>query len=171
MNLDLDGAVLKLDAHRHLQLHDAQGTCIHVHWGELWITQEGDSRDRIVRTGESFEISNPGMTLLSALSAAGVSVMKECRELAVGLATRFAAADRPAPDSVVPLEVNARDSNVAADASRAGSLRPERAYPGVSEIEWHMEHAKALQAAYIAEVVSRGWKALRRAVSALREIA
>ena len=169
MNLDLDGAVLKLDAHRHLRLHDAQGTCIHVHWGELWITQEGDSRDRIVKTGESFEISNPGMTLLSALSAAGVSVMKECRELAP--AAGFAAAERRAPDGVVPLEVTARGSNATADASRADSLRRNRAYPGVSEIEWHMEHAKELQAAYIAEVVSRGWKALRRVLGGVRKIA
>ncbi len=166
MNLDLDGAVLKLDAHRHLQLHDAQGTCIHVHWGELWITQEGDSRDRIVKTGESFEVSNPGMTLLSALSAAGVSVMKECRELAVGLAAGLAPADRR--DGVAPLGATGRGSNITADASRADSLPPNQAYPGMSEIEWHMEHAKALQAAYIAEVVSRGWNALRRAFAGRR---
>jgi hypothetical protein len=167
MNLDLDGAVLRLDAHGHLRLHDAQGTCIHVHWGELWITQEGDVRDRIVKTGESFEISKPGMTLLSALSAAGVSVMKECRELGVA-AARFAAAKRRAADSVVPLEVTVRASNVTADASRADSFPQNRAYPGVSEIEWHMEHAKALRTAYIAEAVSRGWKALRRALSGVR---
>jgi hypothetical protein len=169
MNLDLDGAVLKLDANRHLRLRDAQGTCIHVRWGELWITQEGDSRDRIVGTGESFEISKPGTTLLSALSVAGVSVMKDCRELAVGLATRFAPTDRR--DGVARLEVSARDSNITADASRADSLPPNRAYPGVSEIEWHMEQAKALQAAYIAEVVSRGWKALRPALGGGRRIA
>jgi hypothetical protein len=171
MNLDLDGAVLKLDAHRHLRLRDVQGTCIHVHWGELWITQEGDSKDRIVKAGESFEVSNLGMTLLSALSAAGVSVMKECRELGVAPAAGFAPAGRRAPDSVVPLEVTARDSNVTANASRADSLRPERAYPDVAELEWHIEHAKDLRAAYIAEAVSRGWKALRRALSGVRKIA
>ncbi len=148
MKIDPDD-VLRLNPHGNLRLRDAQGTCIHVHWGELWITQEGDSRDRIVKTGESFEISNPGMTLLSALSAAGVSVLKKCRELGVAPAAGIAAAERRGADSV----------------------RANRPYPDVAEIEWHVEHAKNLRAAYLAEAVSHGWQALRRAVNAVRESA
>jgi len=170
MKIDPDD-VLRLNPNGNLRLRDAQGTCIHVHWGELWITQEGDSRDSIVKTGEAFEISNPGMTLLSALSAAGVSVLKKCRELGVAPAAGFAAAKRRGADSMVPPEATARDSNVTAEASRADSIRPERPYPDVAEIEWHVEHAKNLRAAYLAEAVSRGWQALRRVVSAVRESA
>ncbi len=174
MNNDLNAVILRLNSHRNLQLRDAQGDCIHVHWGDLWITQEGDSRDHIVKAGESFAIRNPGTTLVSAFGEAGVSVIEKCQESGVAPAARVDAAELPATraavDTDLPLDATGRDLQVAADDLNADSFRLNQPHPGVAEIEWHVENAKNLRAAYFAEIVGRGWNALRRAVGIVREI-
>ena len=78
MNVEIYDAILKLDQHSHLRLNDARGDCIYVHWGRVWITREGDIKDHIVNSGESFEIADFSGVVLTPMNDAGVSVMKRC---------------------------------------------------------------------------------------------
>jgi hypothetical protein len=57
-----------------LRIDDEPGTVIHVWWGALWITQEGDARDYYVTAGQSFTVSRNGTALATAMSRAAVSV-------------------------------------------------------------------------------------------------
>ena len=72
MNNEIDNAILRLDQHRNLSLRQANGDCIHVHWGRVWVTHTGDLRDYVVSSGESLAIDRPGKTVLTAISDAGV---------------------------------------------------------------------------------------------------
>ena len=78
MNIELDDAILKLDQHRDLSIREADGDCIHVHWGRVWVTRGGDTRDHVINGGESLAIDGFGTTVLTAMNDAGISVMKRC---------------------------------------------------------------------------------------------
>ena len=57
-----------------LRIVDGHGTTVTVSRGGLWITQEGDRRDRYVGAGGSFRIDAPGLTLISALRRSVISL-------------------------------------------------------------------------------------------------
>ena len=48
------------------RIEDGRGILVYVWEGELWITQEGDKRDYIVRGGEWFRVDRDGSALLHA---------------------------------------------------------------------------------------------------------
>jgi hypothetical protein len=50
----------------YARIEDGRGILVYVWEGELWITQEGDLRDYIVRGGEWFRIEREGASLLHA---------------------------------------------------------------------------------------------------------
>ena len=50
-----------------LRLQDAVGRHIGVVSGTVWITQENDSRDRVLGAGESFRVDHGGLALVSPL--------------------------------------------------------------------------------------------------------
>lgn len=56
------------------QLHTWNGNhighVIEAREGTLWLTQDGDSRDIILRPGQSFRLTRPGRTIAQSLSAA-----------------------------------------------------------------------------------------------------
>jgi ferric-dicitrate binding protein FerR (iron transport regulator) len=58
---------MHLDAGHFLQVHDGKGVCVDVAQGQVWITQEGDVRDLVLRAGESWRIDRDGLTLIQAL--------------------------------------------------------------------------------------------------------
>ena len=60
------GSVLRID--------DEPGTTIHVWWGGLWVTQEGDARDYYLTAGQSFTVDRRGTALASAMHSAQISV-------------------------------------------------------------------------------------------------
>ncbi len=82
MNIEIDDAILRLGENRNLTLQNNSGACVHVHWGRVWITREGDSKDHIVGSGESLAIGRAGATVLTAMSDSGVSVMQRCNRVA-----------------------------------------------------------------------------------------
>lgn len=51
-------------------LHTHKGQRIECRTGQLWITQDGDSRDVILGSDESFTLDRSGRTLVSALEDA-----------------------------------------------------------------------------------------------------
>jgi hypothetical protein len=49
-----------------VRIEDGAGILVYVRQGELWITQEGDSRDHFVSPGRWFRLERHGVTLLYA---------------------------------------------------------------------------------------------------------
>ena len=66
-NLDLvRGSMVRID--------DGQGMMVRVVSGEVWITEEGDPRDRFVTAGRYVRIVSSGVTLVSALRRSSIAV-------------------------------------------------------------------------------------------------
>jgi len=65
------GRPFKLGRYGALPLTDARGTRVCSLRGTLWITQEGDSEDHIVGSGEDFTVNRDGVTLVTAVEGPG----------------------------------------------------------------------------------------------------
>jgi|KBSMisStaDraftv2_1062788.scaffolds.fasta_scaffold59404_2 hypothetical protein len=63
-----------------LRIDDAAGTLVYVWEGELWITQEGDTRDHFVSPGRWFRIERDGTSLLYATRSTRVTLTPARRE-------------------------------------------------------------------------------------------
>lgn len=74
MDLNLKCPDLALGPHDVLRLDDAAGTRIAARSGELWITEEGESRDFVLHAGESRIVGRDGRTLVQALVPSRVSL-------------------------------------------------------------------------------------------------
>jgi hypothetical protein len=53
-----------------LGIDDGRGLQLRIAAGTIWITQQGDMRDVILREGQSFVIDRPGRTVVQALDKA-----------------------------------------------------------------------------------------------------
>jgi hypothetical protein len=51
-------------------LHTRKGQRIECRTGQIWVTQDGDARDVILGSDESFTLDRSGRTLISALEDA-----------------------------------------------------------------------------------------------------
>jgi hypothetical protein len=49
-----------------LRIADGQAHVVDVFQGQVWITQDGDSRDVFLAAGQSFTVDGPGLALLHA---------------------------------------------------------------------------------------------------------
>jgi len=63
-----------------LRIDDGAGTLVYVWEGELWITQEGDTRDHFVSPGRWFRIERDGTSLLYATRSTRVTLTPARRE-------------------------------------------------------------------------------------------
>lgn len=63
-----------LTKEQHLRLRDAFGWTIKAASGTIWITQESDSRDIVLKAGDSFVLDRPGSTLISPLGDAKLNL-------------------------------------------------------------------------------------------------
>lgn len=62
---------------QHLRMRDAFGWTIKAVSGTVWITQESDSRDIVLKAGDSFVLDRQGSTLVSPLGDAKLSLKRE----------------------------------------------------------------------------------------------
>ncbi len=60
------GSTIDLPARESLALPDIKGTTLRVTRGRVWITQENDPRDLVLRTGDTWVIERNGLTILEA---------------------------------------------------------------------------------------------------------
>jgi hypothetical protein len=80
LDLDPRAAPLRLKRHQHLQFPDLQGWTIRAVGGSLWVTQDGDRRDVILESGESFRVERSTPVVIGALDDADIGL---CRAASV----------------------------------------------------------------------------------------
>ena len=74
MQLQLDSATLQLARGQLLRLEDAAGHVVSSHGGAVWITEDGQPRDIVLREGESYRLTGDALVLVHALRDSHVSV-------------------------------------------------------------------------------------------------
>ena len=68
--LDTHEASVALEDQQVLSLTDAKGMALRVTKGTLWVTQEGDAMDHILKSGDTLLVRHGGRTLITALAGA-----------------------------------------------------------------------------------------------------
>ncbi|HSV18593.1 MAG TPA: DUF2917 domain-containing protein [Casimicrobiaceae bacterium] len=60
------GTIIDLHAREAITLHDVRGTTLRVTRGTVWLTQENDPADVILRVGDNWVVERQGATVLEA---------------------------------------------------------------------------------------------------------
>ena len=66
MRIDLERGTL-------LRVRNGAGRKLTAHAGEVWITEQGNPRDVVLRAGRSFTLARPGLAIIEAFSDASLS--------------------------------------------------------------------------------------------------
>ena len=61
-----NGTIIDLAARESVFLRDTRGTTLRVARGSVWITQENDTQDIVLRTGDTWVVEKNGLTILEA---------------------------------------------------------------------------------------------------------
>lgn len=69
------GKQIDLDQGSAMHLENAQGTTLRVTRGVLWVTQDRDLRDIVLRPGDTWMIERGGLTIASAQADSSVAVV------------------------------------------------------------------------------------------------
>lgn len=74
MNIDINSSTITLTPGSLVSVRDGAGTRVLCRSGSLWVTQEGELKDTVVRAGEILTIGKPGRTVISALEGASLAL-------------------------------------------------------------------------------------------------
>lgn len=96
MDLDLNGAVVKLDKCARLHVRNGVGRRVLCLAGGLWITQENDRRDILLKAGECFVLDRRGLAIIGARSPAKLLLLGSGDDTAGEGAKLLAAGSKPA---------------------------------------------------------------------------
>jgi hypothetical protein len=69
------GTIIELDAREVVTLPDVRSATLRVTRGTLWITQEGDPQDVVLRAGDSWGVERIGLTVVEAQNDASFCVI------------------------------------------------------------------------------------------------
>jgi len=75
MHIELNSSTVTLPPTSVITVQDGSGTRIRCLSGVLWVTQEGELKDSIVRAGDILTLHRPGRTVISALEVASLTLM------------------------------------------------------------------------------------------------
>ena len=67
MHLQLESATLQLARGQLVRLEDAAGRVVRNHDGAVWVTEDGQPRDIVLREGESYRLAGDALVLVHAL--------------------------------------------------------------------------------------------------------
>jgi Protein of unknown function (DUF2917) len=84
-----NGTIVDLATRESVSLPDVRGTTLRETHGTLWITQENDTQDVVLRTGDTWVVEMDGLTILEAQEATTFCVLG--RRLETWVAPRPAA--------------------------------------------------------------------------------
>ena len=65
---------IELRRGRFLRLANSAGRTLTAHTGSVWITEEDNRRDFVLRPGQSLKLGQPGVALVEAFSDASISI-------------------------------------------------------------------------------------------------
>lgn len=74
MKIRIEPGSICLARHQTLEIEQPLGFRIVCRSGSVWITQDGDPRDIIVGSGDTFDFDRPGVAIVNAFRPATVSV-------------------------------------------------------------------------------------------------
>jgi Protein of unknown function (DUF2917) len=74
MQVELNSSTVTLPPTGVISVQDGAGTRIRCLSGVLWVTQEGELKDSIVRAGDMLTLHKPGRTVISALEQASLTL-------------------------------------------------------------------------------------------------
>lgn len=60
-----------------LRVDEASGRSVTAHEGTVWITEQDNRRDVLLRPGQSYRLDRPGVALVEAFSDASISLSAE----------------------------------------------------------------------------------------------
>lgn len=97
MQIEISSSTLTLSPSGVLAVQDGAGTRVLCRTGSLWVTQEGEVKDSVVRPGEVLTIRRPGRTVISALETSTLMLLgPEVRD--AGVRRHRLRASRPVAD-------------------------------------------------------------------------
>ena len=74
MELKYSKAQVGMQAREALAMDDARGTLVRCLEGTLWVTQDGDRDDHVLRVGETMRIDRDGPTVVQAMTGSRLAV-------------------------------------------------------------------------------------------------
>jgi hypothetical protein len=74
MQIALTQNSIALERYHALSMTDAAGVEVECRTGQLWLTQDGDTRDILLAPGDTHAIQRDGLTLISAIKPSVVHV-------------------------------------------------------------------------------------------------
>ena len=74
MNIELNQDGLCLNTNQVVKVHGGLGHAIVCHSGTVWVTQDGDPRDVILRAGDAFTFDREGPALVQAFEPGAISI-------------------------------------------------------------------------------------------------
>jgi hypothetical protein len=60
------GTRIEMNVRETVALRDVRGATLHILRGTVWITQQNDSQDIVLRTGDTWTVERNGLTLVEA---------------------------------------------------------------------------------------------------------
>lgn len=66
MNVQLHSGNLELARHGHVGVIDGRGALVSCLRGAVWLTQDGDPRDIVLTSGQSFTLDRDGLAVIFA---------------------------------------------------------------------------------------------------------
>jgi hypothetical protein len=69
------GTIIDLAARESVPLTDMRGTILRVTRGTVWVTQENDTQDIVLRAGDNWVIEKNGLTIVEAQQDATVCTL------------------------------------------------------------------------------------------------
>ena len=84
------GTIIELPQRETLTLPDMRGTTLRITRGTVWITQEGDLNDIVLRAGDTWVVERNGLTILEAQDNATFCVLGRHLEVRVSPSNRQA---------------------------------------------------------------------------------
>jgi len=93
MNIDIKRQTLDLADEGLLAIRDGRMSRVHSLEGTLWVTEEGEVKDTILRRGETYTIRNAGLVVITSLGKSRITLEEPA--LQRGAARSLAAGDVP----------------------------------------------------------------------------
>ena len=76
---ELGSEAIGMPRGRTLRIEDGRGALVLVREGEVWLTQEGSTKDHILTAGQSFRLDRDGVALVYSFRRSVLAVARDRR--------------------------------------------------------------------------------------------